>query len=249
LDLLRESIQKEVKKSSKTEKGDFRPIVFILTDGQPTDDWRKALARLKKVQPALASLYAFGCGDEVDFETLALIADVCFQVESLSTETLTKLFVWVTASVQKSVLSQGDLELSKSGPLAEGMRLIDSDRPPKFEKKNSRLYFHARCAKTRQDYLIKYRLAPHGDIYVAEKSEPLGPDFFADGAAPAPAVASSRLSSAACPHCENQSWARCPCGRLFCVDPNTRLEVVCPYCGNKAILDRELIFEVDGSVG
>ncbi len=40
--LLVESLDKDVKSSVKGgEKGDWKPLVFILTDGEPTDEWRE----------------------------------------------------------------------------------------------------------------------------------------------------------------------------------------------------------------
>jgi uncharacterized protein YegL len=255
LDLLRESIKKDVEITTAMSKGDWRPLVFILTDGQPTDDWRGPLARLRAVKPSLASVYGFGCGDEVDFETLAEVSDVCFQVSSLTTESLSKLFVWLTASIQKSVVSPDQLvSLEKSDlPMVDGMKLIDRAQPPKFQEKNARLYFHSVCVKTKRHYLIRYRFNPEIGLYFSEPSVTLPDDFFSDGAAKAPGVdASLLLQGPKCPYCQNHGWGKCGfCGHLFCLDPdNPAPTVVCPFCESHLTIDQSAEdFRVDGSVG
>ena len=124
LDLLRESIEREVVKTRSGQKGDYKPMAFIITDGYPTDDWRGPIKRLREARPHLPTIYAIGIGDEVDFETLSQIADVCIHSTTLSTESLSKLFVWLSASIQsQSVSPDGRVSLEKV-PLEEGMRLI-----------------------------------------------------------------------------------------------------------------------------
>src|SRR5262245_49481546 len=74
LDLLAHSLQHEVRRSSADQRGDWKPIVFLLTDGQPTDNWQEALARFRKAASAWASnLIAIGCGADVDLEVLRTI--------------------------------------------------------------------------------------------------------------------------------------------------------------------------------
>lgn len=46
LTLLADKIEQEVAKTTVDVKGDWKPLIFIMTDGVPTDDWRKGLQRL-----------------------------------------------------------------------------------------------------------------------------------------------------------------------------------------------------------
>ncbi|MDR1872341.1 MAG: VWA domain-containing protein [Deltaproteobacteria bacterium] len=255
LDLLRESILKDVTRTTREEKGDFRPLVFILTDGQPTDDWRGPLARLKEVKPRLGHIYGVGCGDEVDFETLGQIADVSIQVEAATSDSLAKFFVWLTDSVQSaSVSPDTPLSLEKTPPLDKGMNLIDKNSPPKFHPETVRLHFHATCSKTKKHYLMRYRHDLTRPVYFFERSFAVPEDFFADGSLKAPATdAGSLLGSSDCPYCHGDAWGKCGfCGHIFCLDSNNlQPEVTCPFCETHLTLDprNDANFSVDGSVG
>ena len=43
LKVLSNCIRNEVTKTTAEVKGDWKPLVFIMTDGQPTDDWQSGL--------------------------------------------------------------------------------------------------------------------------------------------------------------------------------------------------------------
>lgn len=253
LDLLRESIGREVVQTTKERKGDFKPQVFIITDGYPTDDWRKPLERLRAVRPHLATIYAIGCGDEADFETLSQIADECIHVKTLTTESLSKLFLWLSASVQsQSVSPEGGVSLDKV-PLEKGMELVDKARPPRFSGRDQRLYFHVTCRKTRELYMMIFKRSPGGMGYAAQENLKLPKDFFGDGTMKAPPIDSSLLEGGVdCPYCGAIGWGKCGfCGHLFCLDDEAiGGEIVCPVCESRlAASESDDSFSVDGSQG
>lgn len=45
--MLAQSIDREVGKSTAEMKGDWKPLVFIMTDGMPTDSWQMDWLSLK----------------------------------------------------------------------------------------------------------------------------------------------------------------------------------------------------------
>src|SRR4051812_29796604 len=53
LRLVAERIETEVQKTATDSKGDWKPLVFLMTDGGPTDDWRRGLDRFRKVKTGL----------------------------------------------------------------------------------------------------------------------------------------------------------------------------------------------------
>ena len=101
LRLLMECLKRDIVKTTETTKGDYKPLIFILTDGQPTDDWEGAADALKSPgTPKAANVFAIGCGLDVDIETLYRITDTVLLMSDLSSEGFRKLFVWLSASVQ-----------------------------------------------------------------------------------------------------------------------------------------------------
>src|SRR5262249_60236636 len=77
LKLLVKCLQREVVKSTPTQKGDYKPLVFMLTDGQPTDDWEPAAEAIRRANnPKIANIYAIGCGPDVDPAVLRQVTHI-----------------------------------------------------------------------------------------------------------------------------------------------------------------------------
>jgi len=117
LALLAERIEAEVDKSSADAKGDWKPLIFIMTDGSPTDDWQRGLDRLKKVRTGL--IVACAAGQGADTQVLKQITDTVVQLDTADSNTIKAFFKWVSASIstgsqkvdagQKEVLGLNDL--------------------------------------------------------------------------------------------------------------------------------------------
>ncbi len=117
LALLAERIEVEVAKTTNDVKGDWKPLIFIMTDGAPTDDWAKGLARLKQVRTGV--IVACAAGHGADTSVLKQITEVVVQLDTADSNTIKAFFKWVSASVstgsqkvdqgQKEVIGLGDL--------------------------------------------------------------------------------------------------------------------------------------------
>lgn len=97
LALLADRIDAEVSKTTAEVKGDWKPLVFIMTDGSPTDDWKKGMARLQKTRTGIVVACAAGQG--ADTSVLKQITEVVVQLDTADSSTITAFFKWVSASV------------------------------------------------------------------------------------------------------------------------------------------------------
>ncbi len=117
LGLLGERIEAEVGKTTSEVKGDWKPLIFIMTDGVPTDDWKKGLDKLTKVRTGI--IVACAAGQDADISVLKQITEVVVQLDTADSSTIKAFFKWVSASVstgsqkvdqgQKEVIGLDDL--------------------------------------------------------------------------------------------------------------------------------------------
>jgi uncharacterized protein YegL len=106
LDLLGQALDREVTGNTGERKGDYKPLVFLLTDGEPTDDWRSALSRLRsRIQKKPATIIALGCGAGANMATLDQIADVRLRLEDATPDNIAAFFKWVSQSVKSASVS------------------------------------------------------------------------------------------------------------------------------------------------
>jgi len=119
---LLESLDRDVVKAIKGgQKGDWKPAVFILTDGFPTDEngnmtdrlWRparEALTNRPKGQIKPSSIVAVGCGPNVDDATLkAMSTGTAFRMGT-SEAAFAALFQFLSQSITSSVQPGGNLD-------------------------------------------------------------------------------------------------------------------------------------------
>jgi uncharacterized protein YegL len=97
LSLLANNIDSEVTKTTAQTKVDWKPLVFIMTDGGPTGDWQRGLNEFRKRKTGLVVACAAGQG--ADIKVLKQITECVVQLDTADSSTIKAFFKWVSASV------------------------------------------------------------------------------------------------------------------------------------------------------
>jgi uncharacterized protein YegL len=116
LKVTKECIEREVKKTTAEEKGDWKPLVFLMTDGQPTDDWQAGLNEFRKVKTGM--VIACAAGPQADTKALQQITEVVVSLDTADSSTIGAFFKWVSASISTSS-KKVDLTKSESSEISE----------------------------------------------------------------------------------------------------------------------------------
>lgn len=127
LTLVSQCIDREVAKTTMEQKGDWKPIVFIMTDGVPTDDWQKGLQNFNRCQKAFTVACAAGNG--TDTKILRQITENVVSLDTADSRSIGKFFTWVTASIgvssTKALDSGGEvIGLGELPPLPMELNII-----------------------------------------------------------------------------------------------------------------------------
>lgn len=100
LTLLNQCIDREVNTSSSSSKGDWRPIVFIFTDGQPTDNINEGIENFKKSKIGLC--VACAAGPNADTTMLKKVTENVVSLANTDRNSIKAFFQWVSASIAVS---------------------------------------------------------------------------------------------------------------------------------------------------
>lgn len=119
LSLLSQKVDTEVTKTTADVKGDWKPLVFIMTDGEPTDNLNKGLAEFKKRK--FGMVVACAAGQDANTDTLKKITECVVQLDTADSATIKSFFKWVSASV-----STGSQKVEDAGVEVAGL----SELPP-----------------------------------------------------------------------------------------------------------------------
>nr|SPS05730.1 putative tellurium resistance protein (TerY-like) [Candidatus Nitrotoga fabula] len=110
LELLIDRCDKEVLKSTLDRKGDWRPLLFIMTDGSPSDLqlFRDMIPEVKKRN--FGNIVACAAGPKAKDEVLKELTDNVVHLDTTNSATFAQFFKWVTASVSIGSSSAGVTE-------------------------------------------------------------------------------------------------------------------------------------------
>ena len=117
LSLLADKLENEVTKTTLEQKGDWKPIVFIMTAGVPTDDWQAGFQKLKAVKKGL--IVGCAAGNNADDKVLKEIADQVVRLSNTDADSISKFFQWVSASIAttSTKVEETGIDLTKKDQL------------------------------------------------------------------------------------------------------------------------------------
>lgn len=99
LELLCKVVDKEVRLSTPDRKGDWMPLLFIMTDGKPSDIqlYNQMIPEVKKRH--FASVIACAAGMHARTEPLKLLTDQVYSLDTVDSSTFKQFFKWVSDSI------------------------------------------------------------------------------------------------------------------------------------------------------
>lgn len=119
LALVASRAEQEVARTTAEVKGDWKPLVFLMTDGEPTDDWQRGLSAFKAQK--FGTVIACAAGQSANTAALKQITDSVVQLDTADSATIKSFFRWVSASI-----SSGSQRVETAGSDLHGL----SDLPP-----------------------------------------------------------------------------------------------------------------------
>ena len=109
LNFLMDDMDKNLVKTTTEQKGDWKPIVFLFTDGTPTDNPSSAFARWNNSYRRKANIVAISIGDNVNTQLLGQISDNVLRLNKTDDISFKAFFKWVTASIKATSVSVTDV--------------------------------------------------------------------------------------------------------------------------------------------
>ena len=114
LKTLCKQIDSEVHLSTPTQKGDWMPLLFLMTDGKPSDimEYNEAIPEVKKRK--FATIVACAAGSKAKTEPLQQLTDKVYTLDTMDKGSFSQFFKWVSSSIgvgNRSIGATSDLIL------------------------------------------------------------------------------------------------------------------------------------------
>lgn len=110
LEMLVEKVDKNVARSTPDRKGDWRPLLFVMTDGSPSDTqaYHEMAAEVKT--RGFGNIVVCAAGPKAKIEILKELSTNIVFLETTDSSSFASFFKWVSASVSIGSSSAGVLE-------------------------------------------------------------------------------------------------------------------------------------------
>jgi uncharacterized protein YegL len=124
LELLFKKVNKEVRKGTPTQKGDWRPLLFIFTDGKPSDLllYSEMIPKIKSLN--LGAIVGCAAGKLADNSKLKELTDTVVYLDTADSSTLKQFFKWVSDTIEQGNKSMGTTDTVAMPPPPSEVHLV-----------------------------------------------------------------------------------------------------------------------------
>lgn len=107
LEFLMDRVRRDVVPNSKMRKGDWRPLLFLITDGKPSDLqlYKTMCADVKSYK--FARIVACAAGQSAKTEPLKELTSDVYSLATMDTATFSQFFQWVSQSIAQGSTNAG----------------------------------------------------------------------------------------------------------------------------------------------
>lgn len=107
LEMLHERVQSNVIKGTSTQKGDWKPLLFLFTDGKPNDSllYREMIPKIKSLN--FGAIVCCAAGNLADNGLLKELTNDVVHLDNADSTTLKQFFKWVSETIEQGNKSQG----------------------------------------------------------------------------------------------------------------------------------------------
>ena len=251
LNFLMDDMDSSIQKTTMEEKGDWKPIIFLFTDGNPTDNIDKAFSRWNNQYRKKCNLIVVSIGDNVNTQLMGRISDNVLRLNQTDSQSFKEFFKWVSASIQTSSVSVSDFsdDELKLAPI-EGINLEKVNTENFCSVDENYVVIQGKCQSTNDMYLVKYAKRLEESKVVRDEyvgyyklvgSYRIDAESYAElsdaGEFKRTINTNEIVGQPTCPCCGNQfGLVQCGvCGHVHCVGEDEHCH--CPWCGNEGDLD------------
>lgn len=124
LDFVIQKVKQDVIKGSETQKGDWKPLLFLITDGKPSDIhlYREKVPEIKALN--FGAVVGCAAGHLANDMMLKELTDNVVHLDAADSQTLKTFFKWVSETIEQGNKSQGTGESISLPPPPDEITIV-----------------------------------------------------------------------------------------------------------------------------